>query len=265
MMDEGRSALEAALDETRATPGDDATRVRFFGALAAAELFLLLTQEAQGEAISPQVAQTSQGDFVLAFETEEALAAFAGPGAPYAGLSGRTLAAMLRGQGLGLALNPSDPAEGYLMAPDAVDWLAGLSAQGPAEVEAQIAGLAPPVGLPDVLLSALDTRLAAAGGLASAAYLAAVTYADGTRSHLLAMVGALPETQGALARTVQEALVFSGLEAGALDVLFLAAGDPLMEGLARHGLRFDLPSPQEPANTPRPAPGSNPDAPPILR
>ena len=69
----------------------------------------------------------------------------------------------------------------------------------------------------------------------------------------------------ALARAVNEALVFSGIEAGMLDVVFLPDSDPSAAQLARVGLRFDLPEPPKPERTERIAPGSDPDSPPILR
>ena len=59
--------------------------------------------------------------------------------------------------------------------------------------------------------------------------------------------------------------MFSGIEAGALDVLFIRDSDPLAASLTRVGLRFDLPEIQAPERVERIAPGSDPDSPPILR
>jgi hypothetical protein len=95
------------------------------------------------------------------------------------------------------------------------------------------------------------------------AYLVGVTYESGARGHMLGFVGAVPEAQGALARAVSEVLVFSGLEAALLDVAFFDASDPAAARLARCGLRFDMPEPPDVVQ--RPAPGSDPDKPPILR
>ena len=61
----------------------------------------------------------------------------------------------------------------------------------------------------------------------------------------------------------QEALVFAGLEAASMDVAFFRASDPLAATIARHGLRFDLPVPEQ-ARSPG-APGMDPNAPPKLR
>ena len=80
--------------------GGDAARLRFYERLADAELFLLLEREAAGDRIAPHVFPLDDGPVVLAFDTEERLAAFS-DGAAYAALTGRSLAGLLMGQGLG--------------------------------------------------------------------------------------------------------------------------------------------------------------------
>ena len=200
--------------------------------------------------------------YVLAFDRPARLAAFAGGVAPQVTLSGRALAGMLAGQDLGIALNLQSAPSAMLIPPGAVDWLDATLAVRPEEAEARAVELFAPKGLPEVLLSALDRKLASARGLAEAAFLAGVRYEDGRRGHLLAFVGAPPQAAEALASGVREALVFSGIDAGALDVTFVAADGPVAERLARVALRFDLPVPDR--LTPS-APGSDPDRPPKLR
>ncbi|MEL7257434.1 MAG: SseB family protein, partial [Pseudomonadota bacterium] len=68
----------------------------------------------------------------------------------------------------------------------------------------------------------------------------------------------------ALARTVSDALQFSGLEAAMLDVGFFQASDQICARMALVGLRFDLPKADRRA-VPGAEPGMNPDAPPKLR
>ena len=70
-----------------------------------------------------------------------------------------------------------------------------------------------------------------------------------------------------LAKAVSEALVFSGLEEGALDVAFFAGDAPLAARLAAVGLRFDLPEPAaaEEVQVPGAAPGMDKGKPPILK
>ncbi|MCB1339596.1 MAG: SseB family protein [Pseudooceanicola sp.] len=257
--------LDAAHAAMEAAPDDGAARLRFYERLADGELFLMLAEEAQGENLSPEVFDLSDGRFVLAFDREERLASFAGGRTvPYAALSGRALAHLLAAQGLGLGLNLEVAPSSILIPVEAVAWLAGTLAKAPDEMQAQVAEVAAPAGLPQTLLAALDTKLAAAAGLARAAQLAAVTYVGGGRGHLLAFTGAAPGAEPALAQAVREALVFSGLEAGALDVAFLSENDPLAARLDRTALRFDLPQPVR-ESAARAAPGSDPARPPILR
>lgn len=255
--------LDRAHAEMEAVADDEAARLRFYGRLASAELFVLLEAEAAGETVTPRTFPLDGASCVLAFDTEERLIAFAGRIAPWAALSGRTLAPMLAAEGLGLMLNPEVAPSAMVLPPEAVAWLAATLAARPDEAEARPVSVAPPAGVPPVLLEALDARLATATGLARQAWLVAVAYADGREGHLLGFVDALPGAEPALARVVGEALTFSGVAAGEIDVAFFRASDPAMARIAKVGLRFDLPEPAAPA-APRP-PGSDPDRPPRLR
>lgn len=241
---------------------DDQAQLGFYGRLAGAEIFLMLTQEAQGDQISPEVFDVGDAQFVLGFDTEERLAEFAGRIVPYVALTGRALAQMLAGQGTGVALNPEVAASSTLLPPEAMAWLAEAVDGAPQEAEATPEEILPPHGLPEALLTALDAQLAGTEGLAKMAYLAGVKYEGGAQSHLLGFIGTLEGAEPALARAVQEALTFSGLEAGAIDVAFFKATDAMAASLARHGLRFDLPVAPEP-HVPG-APGMDPAKPPKL-
>lgn len=256
-LDEAHAAMAAA-------PGEEGAARAFYAELAAAELFVLLEKEAAGEAISPRTLRVEGADCVLAFDREERLARFAGGPAPYAALSGRALARMLAGQGLGLALNFEAPSA-ILLPAEAVAWLAETLGHGPDETEARPRAVHPPGRLPESLLAALDARLAGAAGLAACAWLVRAEYADGGTGHLLAVIDALPGAAPALARTVAELWGFADADAGALDVAFFASADPVAERLARVGLRFDLPRPEPRAQVPGAAPGMDPDTPPRLR
>lgn len=255
---------ETVLDRAHAVmEQSDAARLAFFERVADSELFLLLQTEAEGDQLSPEVFDLGDAKYVLVFDREDRLAGFVGKPAPYAALSGRVIASMLAGQGVGLGLNLDVAPSATLLPADAVAWLSRTLEHAPSEVEARPTEVTAPSGLPDSLIAALDTKLATAVGLAKMAYLVGVTYEGGVRSHMLAFIGATDGAQRALAKAVSEALTFSGIEAGALDVAFFAASDPLAARLARVGLRFDLPQPEEPLV--RAAPGSDPDKPPRLR
>lgn len=255
--------LDAAHGAMEAAPEDEAARLRFYERLAASELCLLLTREAEGDRIDPAIFEPEGGACVLAFDSEARLAAFAEGPAPYAAMSGRALAGMLAGQGMGLGLNLGVAHSAILLPAEAMDWLAGMLADAPTEMDARPVEFRVPAGLPESMLRALDERLAGMAGMARAAWLVAVRYEDGGQGHLLGFVGAVPGAEGALARAVSEVLAFSGLEAAALDVGFFEASDPVLARMAGCGLRFDLPEVE--AQAAPSAPGSDPERPPRLR
>lgn len=255
--------LDTAHAGMEAAPEDDTARLRFYERLADSELMLLLTEEARDDTANPRLFETSSGTFVLAFDREDRLTRFTGEPVPYLALSGRSLAGMLAGQGVGLGLNLDVAPSEILIPAGALDWLTDTLTHAPDVIDGDIAELRAPGNLPDHLLAALDTKLATTSGLADHAYLAGTLDAQGGVGHVLAFIGAPDKAQPALAAAVGEALTFSGIEAGTLDVAFFKASDPIAARLARTGLRFDLPKPPEPQT--RPAPGSNPDKPPILR
>ena len=64
----------------------------------------------------------------------------------------------------------------------------------------------------------------------------------------------MPDAQPAMAKALSEALVFSGVEAAALDVVFLTSEAELTGKLAEVGLRFDLPASCNPIPPLRPRP-----------
>lgn len=250
------------LDQAHAEmESSDTARLRFYERLADAELFLLLDAEPEGDQITPRLFPLDEATLALAFDREDRLAEFAGA-APYAALSGRMLAKMLAAESLGLGLNLDVAPSAIVLPSDALAWLDATLGNGPHDVEATPQELLPPKGLPESLITGLDTKLATTAGLARKAYLCAVRYKGGAQSHMLAFLDPVPGAEPALARAVNEALVFSGIEAGTLDVAFFATSDPMAASLAKAGLRFDLPEPEQPA-APK-APGMDPNNPPKL-
>ena len=141
----------------------------------------------------------------------------------------------------------------------AVDWLAQTLGHAPETLHARAKDYFAPDGLPPALLRALEAKLARAGGMAAAALLAGVRYEGGRRGHILAFLDANPASEAALAGTVAEALTFSGIEAGELDVVFLRQGDPAIAKLAAVALSITLPEPPQAEAPPGPqAPGMDP-------
>ena len=254
--------LDTAHAAMSAAPEDDAARLRFYERLADTELFMLLGAEAEGDQVTPELFEIEDQRFALVFDREARLSQFVGRAAPYAGLPGRTLAEMLAGQQIGLALNLDVAPSAMLIPAAAIDWLMATLSNAPDETEARLSEISAPK-VPEAVVTGLDRKLAMAEGLARFAYLAAATYDDGGRGHILAFVDIIDGAEQALASAANEALTFSGVEAGMIDVIFLRASDPLAAHLAKIGLRFDLPQPQTP-KTPLP-PGMDPEKPPKLR
>ena len=261
------TVLDLAHEAMEASPGDDAARLRFYERVADAELFLLLDPDAPLTDLKPMLFAVPDGRFVLAFDREERLAAFNDAPSPYAALPGRVIVQTLAGQQTGLGLNLGVAPSSFLMPHDAVDWLALTLRLAPQRAEARIAAFGPPLGIPERLLTALDAKLAMMPGLAASACLAGVTYADGRRGNMLVFLDPRVGAEDALAKAVSEALTFSGIDAGELDVTFMASGSPAAQKATAAGLRFDLPKPvvaPEPSPA-RQAPGTDPSRPPRLR
>ena len=247
---------------------NDALRLRFFERLADAELFLLLAEESDGVTIRPAVFRLKAGEVALAFDREDRLVIFCDAPSPYAALPGRIVARELAGQGLGLGLNLGVAPSSFLIDVAGLRWLAATLGHGPDRTEARPVGFHAPAGLSASVLAALDEKLARLAGFADFAVLAGVTYEGGRRGHMLAFAGAPEAAEAALAKAVSETLVFSGLDAGELDVAFLAGDAPALAAITAKGLRFDLPEPvrdEVQIIGGSSAPGMDPKIPPKLR
>jgi len=258
---------ETPLDATFAhMERSEADRLQFFATLADAELYVLLEQEADGQTITPQLFNVDGRDIILAFDTDARLAAFADGPAAYAALPGRVIAELLCAEDLALGLNLDVAPSSTVLEPDALAWLIErLGQEGPRAHDAHIEQVSRPGNVPDILLEALGARLAASVGLATSAVLVEADYATQTKAHLLIVLGAAERAEPALARAVNEALTFSGIDAASLDVVFVPEDHALAVRALKVGLRFDIPAPPEPTQQVPPPPGSDPDKPPKLR
>lgn len=247
-----------------AMQADEAAAPAFYARFLEAELFLLLEGEAGDEA-QPMVMDTSDGALVLVFDLEERMAAFGDGPSDYVALSGRRIARMLAGQGVGIGLNLGEAVSAMVLPEAAVDWLAEAAMGEDEAVEARPLEISKPVGVPEALIVALDGKLANMGGVVGAAHLVSVRYEGGEAGHMLALVNVPEAAKAGVSEAISEALRFSGIEAGQLDLAFLAADDPHLESFARAGLGFEIPElvlPKAPAPL---APGMDPDKPPVLR
>lgn len=261
-LDIAHAAMEADLS-------NDAARLGFYERLADGELFLLLKEEAKADAVNPEIfeLEAAEGEepdrYVLLFDREDRLAAFAEGPAPYVALPGRVVATMITGSGIGLGVNLGAPSS-ILIPPAAVDWLAQTLGPSPEEVENQVRALEAPGGLEERVLTGLGAKLASAAGLCHHAILARAVYDDDTTGLVLAFIDADPDAEAALARAAQEAMTFSG-SGDRLDVAFFDRADPVAQRLSKVGLVFDMPAPVAPEPAKPKAPGSDPAKPPILK
>ena len=149
--------------------------------------------------------------------------------------------------------------------PEALDWLmAMLDQKVPEAVEARVAGFATPM-VPDRVKIALTSVLASVLMTGMRGYLVGVRYAGGAQGQMLALVGVDVAAEGRVARAVTEALAFSGVEAGALDVAFLAAGDAILARMGGVALVIEGAVAVEPEPVRREGPGMDRARPPLLR
>lgn len=254
--------IDQAYAALSADPDDVNARLKFYERLADAELFLMLAAEPDDDNIVPEIFDLSDGPYVLAFDREERLAAFAERPVAHAALSGRALVKMIVGQGIGVGLNLGASSE-YILPPTIIEWLSSTLTAKSQSHEARPVQVHKPSNLPKKFIEGLNVKLTSAMGLARAAWLVRADYEHGNSGHLLVFVGGIVGAHGALTQAVSEVLVFSGVEAGQIDIAFFDEDDPVLERIAKVGLRFDVP--ERAAPKPLQAPGTDPDRPPRLR
>ena len=255
--------LDRAHDAMQSDEDDAVARMQFYDRLSAAELFLLLEEQAGTQTAKPKLLTIEGTKFALAFDREERLAEFAGEAACLV-LSGRALTKMLASEGLGLGLNLEVAPSALLLPPDAVGWLAETANVEPVEVRALPHEIAPPAGVAGKVIEAIAGKLSLAVGLARSAWLVEARHDDGRAVPLLAVIGAPERAHGALARAVHEALAFAGADGQTLDIAFFDAGAPICQQIERVGLGFDL-TPEPAASAPGSRPGMDREHPPRLK
>ena len=255
--------LERTIVMLQAAPEDPARFSAVLERLCDAEVFLALEAEASDENVTPKTVERGGQSYVAIFDTELRLAEAVGGTADYLSVSGRALVQMLVGQDTGIALNPGASAIGYLFERETLDWLARSLDERPNEMDQRIAEITAPPAFSPKALEALSVKLTAAQGLAEFACLVQARDASGLKNPLICFVGEFPAAQADLAKLIQEYLQFSQLEAAPWDVSYLLPDHPMVAQFVKIGLRFDLPMPE--AAPERPAPGSTPGQPPILR
>lgn len=245
--------VDAAHAAMEAAPGEAARR-QFYAAIAAAELYLLLEDEA-GDTARPRIFPTEDGPVALAFDTAERMAAFLDAPAPYLAMPARRLFPLLAGARLALGLNLGVAPSAHLLPPEAVAWIAEALIPAEAAPAARIESVAAPGQAAAETLARLDGQLARLAGLATCAVLVHATGQDRPPGLLLAI-----EAPEAAARAIADgfAAQIALMGDAPLDVAVLDAAHPLWPRLRAVGLAIEIPAPPRPAAPP-------PEGPPRLR
>ena len=257
-LDRAHAAMIAAPDDARA-------RLAYYHRLADTELILMLQSEPRGDQIDPAIFALDQGRFVLAFDTEERLAAFSDAPVPYAALPGRVIVASLATQQVGMGLNLGVAPSAFLMPAAALDWLADALSRTPV-----IGAGRPKTYFPPSITGlgrAIADKLAGLGTLATTGWLAGAEHGDGRTGHVVVVQDASPAAEAALAKAVGEAILFSTADPAGIELLFLTTAQIAAEGLTRvaEPIEISLPAKAATVRPPPAAPGSDPAKPPILR
>jgi hypothetical protein len=262
MTDDDLTPLDRAHLATEAAPDDDAARLRFYAALADTELFLLTEAEAAGDTVTPQVFDLADGRFVMGFDNEDRLAAFSDAPAAYAALPGRVVVRLLAGQGTGIGLNLGVAPSSVLLSADAIDWFAAALTHAPDAAAGQAHRITAPAKVSDELMKSVTRALAAFAGFA---VFADVTDAQGHPSLTLALIGVPADAEAAVAQAVSEAVVFSGITDGGLDLAFLDPQDSRAARFMQVGFALRIPQPKPRLTVSPAAPGTDPARPPRLK
>ncbi|MFV2037998.1 MAG: SseB family protein [Paracoccaceae bacterium] len=258
------SPLDRAHAAMMKHPDDRRARIGFYASLSGAELFLLLNREAAHDTLDARIFPVDGADLALVFDTEARLAAFCDDGAPYAALSGRAVAQMLAGHGIGLGVNLGVAPSAIVIPAAALRWLSDTLSDRVTTARGMPREILPPHDVAEPILLALDAKLALAAGLARCAYLVGASYDDAPDGILLAFIDAIDGSEPALTQVVSQALIFSAPKTTHIDVVFFKSTNPICARLAKVGLRFDMPAVAAPPSGAA-APGLNPDKPPRLR
>ncbi|MGG7566714.1 SseB family protein [Rhodovulum sp. DZ06] len=275
-MTDAATPLDRAVLAARDAGQAPETAGRVADALLAAPLWLLLEEEpGTDDSFKPRLLELEAGPTALAFDAEDRLAEFADGPVAHIQIPGRALVSTFAGSGVCLAVNPGVAESELFWDAATVDWAAEALA---GEVEAEAArpeAIAAPGPLPPGALELLGPKLAALAPSLAEAWLTEAQFSDGSARLLLVLrlngaekadEATRAEAEAATARALADTGRLAGASLPELDAAFAVEGEPLLERARRLGLGVDLPEPQKPARRAAPkAPGSDPDAPPILR
>lgn len=239
MTDRAVTAIERAYSEM--ITGGEAELVRFYQLLAGSDLLVLLDASDGNEVPEPKVIPVEAGHYVLVFDLKERVTELTGYDAPTSRVTGREVFQLMRGRGIGVAVNMGEAPSAMLIPADAIDWICDTldaaadkpAGPPPAPAAGRFKALLAPHNFPDTLQLALNDRLGPVADLFDKALLLRAEYDDGQSGYLVAFSAVEEGSRGVIAACVNDALAtFRGKDV-ALDIAFMARDEPLLDRIGR--------------------------------
>lgn len=233
--------LNKVFKEMSQNPENNDARLNYYGVLADTNLFLLLEQEPSNEILEPKFIQLEGKNFALAFDSEESLSEFYGEAAAFAQITGRVLAKMLLEEKIGLGINLG-VSEGELLLPyEVVEWFVNVLDETPDLVQANPKKFLPANAFPEIMFQALQEKLEPAVGLFDEIWICAVEYNEDEISHLICLMGAQKSAQQAIVKSINEALFFTDINLGNIDVAHFNYDDEACSKIRAIGVKLEFP------------------------
>ncbi len=223
--------------------GGEAELLRFYQVLAGSDLLVLLDASDENEVPEPKIIPVEAGHYVLVFDLKERVTELTGYDAPTSRVTGREVFQLMRGRGIGVAVNMGEAPSAMLIPGDAIDWICDTldesAARNPAPTPApapapgRFKALLAPHNFPDTLHLALNEKLGPVADLYDRALLLRAEYDDGQSGYLVAFSAVEDANRGMIAASVNDALAtFRGKDV-ALDIAFMSRDEPLLDRIGR--------------------------------
>lgn len=167
MTDRAVTAIDRAYSEM--IGGGEAELLRFYQVLAGSDLLVLLDASGADEVPEPKIIPVEAGQYVLVFDLKDRVTELTGYDAPTSRVTGREVFQLMRGRGIGVAVNMGEAPSAMLIPGDAIDWIcdtlgdSAATSQAPPPAPAPAPGrfkaLLAPHNFPDTLQLALNEKL----------------------------------------------------------------------------------------------------------
>ena len=214
---------------------------QFYEILAEARIFVLLDRDGDPEANEPKVFALKGANYILAFEAPDQADDLTGDHTQTSQALGMDIFKLLRGHGVGLALNMTGTSSATLISSDTVDMICayydGRAGEDlvPDADTSQFKALLTPKTFPDTLENAISERLYDLASRFSKALLLQAEYEGSRTGYLLAFADAEEADRSALVSVVEAAMREVGRSDIELDVAFLSDADPMAARIEKVG------------------------------